>query len=148
MHLSTKLAAFLHEENLLCPSGTAHTVRYPFLDPFALRGARMALQRMTNNVKDWLPSDFPETADLEWFGQHFLGEQFIVVTWPGCTEDDERFQNFVAKLKNEVAPPAPVSGTSSTPSGPSDIVQTRPPFSRALAGPGPRSQPPDGQRAR
>ena len=99
-----------------------------FLTPFALRGARMALQRMTNNVKDWLPSDFPETADLEWFGRHFLGEQFIVVTWPGCTEDDERFQNFVAKLQNEISPPTPVGGTSPTASGPSDIVQTPPPF--------------------
>ncbi len=78
-----------------------------FLTPFALRGARMALQRMTNNVKDWLPADFPETADLEWFGKHFLGEQFIIVTWPGCTEDDPRYQKFVHTLQHEIAPMEP-----------------------------------------
>lgn len=72
----------------------------------------MALQRMTNNVKDWLPSDFPETAELEWFGRHFLGEQFVIVTWPGCTEDDPRFHKLVDKLKGEVAPPPKIASKS------------------------------------
>ncbi len=75
-----------------------------FLAPFALRGARMSLQRMQNNVKDWLPADFPETADLEWFGRHFLGEQFIIATWPGCTEEDPRFHKLVDRLRHEVVP--------------------------------------------
>ena len=52
-----------------------------FMAPFALRGARMALQYMKNDVKDWLPSDFAETAELDWFRDHFLGEQFVVVSW-------------------------------------------------------------------
>jgi uncharacterized protein len=77
-----------------------------FLAPFALRGARMSLQRMQNNVKDWLPADFPETADLEWFGRHFMGEQFIIVTWPGCSEDDPRYHKMVKRLRHEVVPPA------------------------------------------
>ncbi len=90
-----------------------------FLTPFALRGARYALQRMKNNVKDWLPDEFAETEDLEWFGQHFMGEQFVVVTWPipeklaaeGKTlEDDPRFGQLVEKLRHEVAPPEPVGG--------------------------------------
>jgi predicted RND superfamily exporter protein len=73
-----------------------------FLTPFALRGARMSLSRMENNVKDWLPSDFPETKDLEWFGRHFNGEQFVLATWPGCTEDAPLLNLFVKKLKNEL----------------------------------------------
>jgi predicted RND superfamily exporter protein len=77
-----------------------------FMGPFALRGARMAMQRMTNRVKDWLPADFPETADLEWFGRHFMGEQFIILTWPGCSEEDPRYRKLLAKLQNEVVPPA------------------------------------------
>ena len=36
-----------------------------FLLPFALRGARMAINDMQNNVADWLPSHFPETVDLK-----------------------------------------------------------------------------------
>ena len=35
-----------------------------FLVPFALRGARMATQHLENNIKDWLPSDFPETKEV------------------------------------------------------------------------------------
>lgn len=73
-----------------------------FLTPFALRGARMGLEGMKNNVKDWLPSDFPETVDLEWFGRHFIGEQFVVVTWPGCTASDPRFIELVAAVKKEI----------------------------------------------
>lgn len=73
-----------------------------FMTPFALRGARMGIQRMKNNVKDWLPADFPETVELEWFGRHFLGEQFVVVTWPGCTAEDPRFRKLVNLLHKEV----------------------------------------------
>ena len=55
-----------------------------FLVPFALRGSRTAMENMQNDVKNWLPSDYPETQELNWFGKHFMGEQFIVVTWEGC----------------------------------------------------------------
>lgn len=75
-----------------------------FLVPFALRGARMATQHLENNIKDWLPSDFPETKDLEWFGKHFIGERFILVTWPGCTEAEQRYPLFVKKIVSEIAP--------------------------------------------
>ena len=75
-----------------------------FLVPFAFRGARLATQRLENNVKDWLPSDFPETKDLEWFAKHFMGQGFILVTWPGCTEVDQRYQLFVKKLESEIPP--------------------------------------------
>jgi len=75
-----------------------------FFGPFALRGARMSMQRMTNRVKDWLPSDFAETAELEWFGRHFMGEQFVIVTWPGCSENDPRYQKLVDRIRHQLAP--------------------------------------------
>lgn len=77
-----------------------------FMAPFALRGARMSVQRMTNNVKDWLPDDFAETRQLDWFREHFLGEQFVVVSWEGCTGDvnDVHFQRFVDSFFPEVPP--------------------------------------------
>lgn len=75
--------------------------------PFALRGARMSLERMENNVKDWLPEDFPETRELEWFGRHFVGERFVLMTWPGCNRDDTRFQLMVKKLQHDLAPEDP-----------------------------------------
>lgn len=81
-----------------------------FLVPFALRGARMAVTRLENNIKDWLPSDFPETKDLEWFGKRFIGERFVLVTWPGCNVADQSYKLFVSKLEGEIVPPEPPDG--------------------------------------
>ena len=75
-----------------------------FLAPFALRGARMAVQNMKNDVKDWLPSDFTETQELDWFREHFIGEQFVVISWEQCTGKDEKFKTFVDKFFPEVPP--------------------------------------------
>lgn len=77
-----------------------------FLVPFALRGARMSLESMKNDVKDWLPASFDETKDLDWFRLHFLGEQFELVAYPGMTglKDDQRFKLFIDKLFPEIPP--------------------------------------------
>ena len=77
-----------------------------FAVPFALRGARMAVNRMKNDVKDWLPKNFAETRELDWFREHFLGEQFVVLSWDGCvgTNDDERFKSLVDKFFPELPP--------------------------------------------
>src|SRR3954469_6670418 len=77
-----------------------------FFVPFALRGARMAVQGMKNDVKDWLPKEFDETKDLEEFRQYFLSEQFVLVSWDGCygDESDERYKMFLAKLAPETPP--------------------------------------------
>lgn len=74
-----------------------------FLVPFGLRGARLSLQKTENNVKDWLPADFRETSELAWFGRYFAGEQFILATWEGCTEEDQRLQILATKLRAESA---------------------------------------------
>ena len=63
-----------------------------FFVPFALRGARLAVLQMKNEVKDWLPSSFEETAQMDWFWRRFTGERFIVVSWEGCTAADESFR--------------------------------------------------------
>ena len=53
----------------------------------------MSLERMENNVKDWLPGSFEETKELTWFAKHFVGEQsFILLTWEGCSDKDESFK--------------------------------------------------------
>ncbi|MEO8270141.1 MAG: hypothetical protein ABI557_10485, partial [Aureliella sp.] len=75
-----------------------------FFVPFAGRGARMALQKTENNVKDWLPSDFRETEELAWFAKKFVSEQFVVATWSGCDQDDQRLKMFISKLESERAP--------------------------------------------
>lgn len=72
-----------------------------FLLPSAFRGARLAIAGKKNNIKDWLPSDFRETVELDWFARYFMGESFVVATWDGCTTDDQRLALFSAKLKHE-----------------------------------------------
>lgn len=77
-----------------------------FCVPFGLRGARQAVQSMKNDVKDWLPADFEETAELDWFRQHFMGEQFVVISWEGCygAQDDESFKSLIDKFFPEIPP--------------------------------------------
>ena len=77
-----------------------------FLLPFAGRGARLAVEGMRNDVKDWLPKDFTETQELTWFRNYFLGEAFIMVSWDGCEgrPDDKRFRLFLDKFFPETPP--------------------------------------------
>ncbi|MCC9601976.1 MMPL family transporter [Stieleria sp. JC731] len=72
-----------------------------FTMPFAFRSARLSLKSKENDVKDWLPSDFVETSELAWFAKHFVGESFVIATWPGCTEDDQRLKLLASKLRRE-----------------------------------------------
>ena len=75
-----------------------------FLVPFAMRGARVSVQNMRNDVKDWLPAEFQETKDITWFWRHFLGERFVLASWDNCTADDESYKLMMAKLLPEVPP--------------------------------------------
>jgi len=73
-----------------------------FMLPIVMRGAGQAVQNTENDVKKWLPEGFEETKVLEWFGDHFLGEHFVLVSWEGCTLDDPRLET----LAKKVVPPA------------------------------------------
>ena len=60
-----------------------------FLLPFALRGARLGLSDMQNNVADWLPDHYTETKELGEFRKYFYGgDQFVCVSGPWCKEGD------------------------------------------------------------
>ena len=52
------------------------------------RGARRAIEGNTNKAEDWLPPGYAESIDLRWFRDHFIGEQFALVSWDGCTLGD------------------------------------------------------------
>ena len=56
-----------------------------FAAPLLIQGAHRAIRSNTNKVVDWLPKSFSETKELQWFRQHFVADQFVVVSWPGCT---------------------------------------------------------------
>lgn len=74
-----------------------------FMLPVFSRGARKALMSNDNNVHDWLPTKYDETADFAWFQQHFDNETFVLISWEGCTLDDPRLELFAKKI----VPPDP-----------------------------------------
>ncbi len=72
-----------------------------FVLPFLLRGARESVDNIKNDVADWLPQSFEETKELQVFRDYFLGDQFVVISWQGCNERDDRFARVLANLKRE-----------------------------------------------
>lgn len=72
-----------------------------FFLPFALRGARFAVQEMQNNVADWLPADYEETIDLDVFRRYFVGDQFVILSGPWCRENNGAFVNLRQKIFEE-----------------------------------------------
>lgn len=61
---------------------------FAFATPLLLQGAQKAVKSNTNKVQDWLPKTFRETTELRWFRQHFTADQFVLISWEGCTLGD------------------------------------------------------------
>ncbi len=72
-----------------------------FLLPFILRGTRDSVDNIKNDVADWLPDHFEETKELKFFSHHFVGDQFVVVSWDGCNEQDPNYHRFYERIRDE-----------------------------------------------
>jgi predicted RND superfamily exporter protein len=70
-----------------------------FLLPIIGLGARTAMRSNSNDVREWLPKEYGETAQYAWFQEHFGNEEFIVASWPGCTVEDDRLELLTRKLR-------------------------------------------------
>ena len=55
-----------------------------FATPVIFMLAGRAIRSNHNDASDWLPSSYAETRQLEWFRQHFVADQFVVISWEGC----------------------------------------------------------------
>jgi predicted RND superfamily exporter protein len=62
-------------------------------------GAWRAMQTQSNRGEDWLPADYQETKDLNWFFQHFPGDDLLMISWEGCTFEDPRIKPLVERLR-------------------------------------------------
>ena len=69
-----------------------------FLMPLVVIGAIKAKSNNRNDVKGWLPAEYPETQTYRFFRQIFQGEEFILVSWEGCTMADPRLEMLAKKL--------------------------------------------------
>ena len=63
-----------------------------------IAGAFRALKSNKNDVAQWLPAQYEETTTFKWFRRHFAGEQFILVSWDGCTLGADSLRLMVGKL--------------------------------------------------
>jgi predicted RND superfamily exporter protein len=69
-----------------------------FLLPFAVIGALRAKQANRNDVKNWIPAEYEETQVYRGFREKFQGEEFILVSWDGCTINDEKLELLARKM--------------------------------------------------
>ncbi|MEX2139288.1 MAG: MMPL family transporter [Pirellulales bacterium] len=76
-----------------------------FLLPFAVVGALKAKQANKNDVKNWIPEEYEETQIYRAFRDQFQGEEFILVSWDGCTLGDNRLE----LLAQKISPPVEVN---------------------------------------
>ena len=72
-----------------------------FLLSFVWMGTRQTFKSNSNDVADWLPPQHQETRDYQWYLQQFPFEGFVVISWDGCTLDDDRIELFAQKLVPE-----------------------------------------------
>lgn len=85
--------------------------------PFIVYSAYRTVRSNSNRVQDWLPKGYVETVDLKYFREHFLGDQFVLISWDGCKlggdpadPDSEPDDPRIEKLAHALVPPddAPV----------------------------------------
>jgi predicted RND superfamily exporter protein len=69
-----------------------------FLLPMVVVGAIKAKGNNRNDVKGWLPLEYPETQVYRFFRRNFQGEEFILISWEGCTMTDPRLELLARKL--------------------------------------------------
>lgn len=61
-----------------------------FTLPIMAVGVKRTLENVRNSMKEWLPEGTPEATLHTWFQQNFPNEQFILMSWDGCTLYDPR----------------------------------------------------------
>ncbi len=66
--------------------------------PIFFYGALAAQRSTTNNVSDWLPTQFEATQRLAWYVGRFGSDEILAISWPGCDLDDERLDKFADRL--------------------------------------------------
>ncbi|MCC9605756.1 MMPL family transporter [Blastopirellula sp. JC732] len=57
--------------------------------PLVFWGAARTIRSNSNKVADWLPPTYAETGDLRWFREHFVADQFVIISWEGCRLGDD-----------------------------------------------------------
>ncbi len=72
-----------------------------FLSPWIGKGAIEALQPAANSPLDWVDANFAPRSDYDMFSEQFGAADVIVISWPGCTIDNQNIDRFVHALRTQ-----------------------------------------------
>jgi len=95
--------SFLARKSLGQPRYLLLAMAVAFVAALIPYGARMAIDSSGNRAEDWLPIHYAESQDLAWFRENFLGEQFVLVSWDGCTLGSSEKLELLAKKLGDKA---------------------------------------------
>ena len=89
-------------------------------------GVHRTVKSNSNDVRQWLPSGIAETQEYDWFVEQFGCDEMVVVSWPGCTLEDERLDvaaNALAKFTTSATAATSSTATSATAANLPDYFQ-------------------------
>ena len=66
--------------------------------PLVAWGARGAWLKNQNRVEDWLPRSFSEMRSMSRFFTRFGSDEFLIISWEGCTLSDPRAKRLAELL--------------------------------------------------
>ncbi|NQT17553.1 MAG: MMPL family transporter [Planctomycetes bacterium] len=66
--------------------------------PVIFWGVKETFRNSNNNVSQWLPQDYEETRTYQEFRRLFGSDDFAVISWEGCTLDDDRVEALAGYL--------------------------------------------------
>ena len=69
------------------------------LFPVVLYGTFRAVRSMNDDTLSWTGSNLDTRRRLEWFDTHFAAAESVLVSWNGCSLDDERLDRFAQSLE-------------------------------------------------
>tara|TARA_B100000809_G_scaffold263039_1_gene315367 strand:- start:994 stop:3285 length:2292 start_codon:yes stop_codon:yes gene_type:complete len=69
--------------------------------PFLIHGMFQGAAEMRNSPIRWIPKSFEQRATYDWFTDRFQLPEYVIISWPGCTIDDQRLQTFADAVEQD-----------------------------------------------
>lgn len=74
------------------------------LTPLLVWASQRCLASMFNSPILWVPKDFRQRREYDWFREAFSCQDLLVASWQGCTLDDPRLPRFAEALLSPADP--------------------------------------------
>ncbi|MEL7497382.1 MAG: MMPL family transporter [Planctomycetota bacterium] len=59
----------------------------------------MRIKTNTEDVLQWLPDQSQSRTEYDFFKRNFDSDDFVILTWPDCTTEDQRLRDFASKVR-------------------------------------------------